>query len=106
MRNGVQIGQDSERTGLSTDAIRFYEKQRLLERASRTEGGFRLFGREDIQRIRFDSFGAFSNWAFLFQKFGNYWSSIVITPRRVLMSATSCSGSSARCAGRSGSFAH
>jgi DNA-binding transcriptional MerR regulator len=53
MRNGVQIGQVSEQTGLSVDAIRFHEKQRLLERAPRTDGGFRLFGREDIERIRF-----------------------------------------------------
>src|SRR5215469_2475636 len=46
-------GQVSEQTGLSVDAIRFYKKQRLLERPPRTEGGFRLFRREDIDRIRF-----------------------------------------------------
>src|SRR5215467_10541276 len=53
MPNGVQIGKVSEQTGLSIDAIRFYEKQRLLDRPPRTEGGFRLFRREDIGRIRF-----------------------------------------------------
>ena len=53
MRNGLQIGKVSEQTGLSVDAIRFYEKQCLLERPPRTEGGFRLFGRADIERIRF-----------------------------------------------------
>jgi MerR family copper efflux transcriptional regulator len=53
MRNGVQIGRVAEQTGLSVDAIRFYEKQRLLDRPPRMEGGFRLFGREDIERIRF-----------------------------------------------------
>jgi DNA-binding transcriptional MerR regulator len=53
MRNGVQIGRVAEETGLSVDAIRFYEKQRLLDRLPRTEGGFRLFGREAIERIRF-----------------------------------------------------
>lgn len=52
-RFGIQIGQLSEQTGLSVDAIRFYEKQRLLERAPRTEGGFRLFNKQDIQRIQF-----------------------------------------------------
>ena len=52
-RSGIQIGQLSEQTGLSVDAIRFYEKQRLLERPLRTEGGFRLFKTQDIQRIRF-----------------------------------------------------
>jgi DNA-binding transcriptional MerR regulator len=49
----MQIGRVSEQTGLSIDAIRFYEKQRLLERPPRTEGGFRQFGEEDIQRILF-----------------------------------------------------
>ena len=49
----MQIGRVSEQTGLSIDAIRFYEKQRLLERAPRTEGGFRQFSDEDIQRILF-----------------------------------------------------
>jgi len=53
VRGGIQIGQVSEQTGLSVDAIRFYEKQRLLERAPRTEGGFRLFNTHDIQRIQF-----------------------------------------------------
>src|SRR5690348_3678007 len=50
-RAGFQIGKVSEQTGLSIDAIRFYEKQRLLDRPPRTEGGFRLFSPEDIERI-------------------------------------------------------
>src|ERR1700739_630385 len=52
-RNGIQIGKVSEQTGLSVDAIRFYEKQRLLDRPPRTEGGFRLFHAQDIGRIQF-----------------------------------------------------
>ena len=52
-RGGVQIGKVSEQTGLSVEAIRFYEKQRLLERPPRTEGGFRLFNTQDIERIQF-----------------------------------------------------
>jgi DNA-binding transcriptional MerR regulator len=50
---GIQIGKVAEQTGLSIDAIRFYEKQRLLERPPRTEGGFRLFDTQDIRRIQF-----------------------------------------------------
>lgn len=49
----MQIGRVAEQTGLSVDAIRFYEKQRLLERAPRTGGGFRLFHPDDVQRILF-----------------------------------------------------
>jgi DNA-binding transcriptional MerR regulator len=53
MRSGIQIGKASEQTGLSADAIRFYERQRLLESPVRTEGGFRLFNSEHIKRILF-----------------------------------------------------
>ena len=53
MRTGIQIGKVSEQTGLSIDAIRFYEKQRLLDRPPRSEGGFRLFNARDIERIQF-----------------------------------------------------
>ena len=53
VRSGIQIGKVSRQTGLSIDAIRFYEKQRLLERPRRSEGGFRLFSAEDVERIRF-----------------------------------------------------
>jgi MerR family mercuric resistance operon transcriptional regulator len=52
-RSGIQIGRVSEQTGLSVDAIRFYEKQRLLDRPPRTEGGFRLFNAQDIGRLQF-----------------------------------------------------
>ena len=39
--------------GLSIDTIRFYEKQGLLRRSPRTEGGFRLFGSNDIETLKF-----------------------------------------------------
>ena len=53
MVQGIQIGQVARETGLTVDAIRFYEKQRLLKPALRTEGGFRLFSRQDLQHIQF-----------------------------------------------------
>jgi MerR family mercuric resistance operon transcriptional regulator len=53
MAHGIQIGQVARETGLTVDAIRFYEKQRLLKPAPRTEGGFRLFSRQDLQHIQF-----------------------------------------------------
>ncbi len=52
-RRGIQIGKAAEQAGLSVDAIRFYEKQRLLDPPPRTGGGFRLFSAADIERIRF-----------------------------------------------------
>ena len=53
MPTGLQIGKVARQTGFSVDAIRFYEKQRLLARPARTEGGFRLFQTKDIQRLEF-----------------------------------------------------
>src|SRR5579884_2217193 len=50
---GIRIGKVSQATGLSIDTIRFYEKRGLLDRPLRSEGGFRLFDAEDIQRMQF-----------------------------------------------------
>ena len=50
---GIQIGRVSAQTGLSADAIRFYEREGLLESVSRTEGGFRLFTARDVQGLEF-----------------------------------------------------
>lgn len=49
----LQIGEVARRTELTVDAIRFYEKRRLLPKAMRTTGHFRLYTAEDIDRIRF-----------------------------------------------------
>ena len=53
MPHGIQIGRVALKTGLTVDAIRFYEKQRLIRTAPRTEGGFRLFSGQDLQHIQF-----------------------------------------------------
>lgn len=49
----AKIGQVAQETGLSIDTIRFYEKQGLLRRSARTEGGLRLFGSQEIQTLKF-----------------------------------------------------
>ena len=53
MSHAARIGQVAQETGLSIDTIRFYEKQGLLRRSPRTEGGFRLFGISDIETLKF-----------------------------------------------------
>jgi DNA-binding transcriptional MerR regulator len=53
MRSGMQIGKVAEQTGLSVDAIRFYERSGLLHEPLRTEGGYRLFQESDVQELRF-----------------------------------------------------
>jgi DNA-binding transcriptional MerR regulator len=49
----LHIGEVARQTGVSVDALRFYEKERLLHRPSRTSGGFRLFSTQDIERVQF-----------------------------------------------------
>jgi DNA-binding transcriptional MerR regulator len=53
VNQAARIGQVAQQTGLSIDTIRFYEKQGLLRRSPRTEGGFRLFGRSEIETLKF-----------------------------------------------------
>ena len=49
----MQIGTVAKKAGLSVDAIRFYERNALLPRASRTAGGFRQYGEGDIETLGF-----------------------------------------------------
>src|SRR5579871_820836 len=53
MPPGVQIGRLARETGLSVDAIRFYEKEGLLREPLRSQGGFRLYAQRDVERLRF-----------------------------------------------------
>jgi MerR family transcriptional regulator, mercuric resistance operon regulatory protein len=50
---GLHIGLVAKRAGVSVDTIRYYEKRNLLPRANRSEGGFRLFAVETIERVQF-----------------------------------------------------
>jgi DNA-binding transcriptional MerR regulator len=49
----MQIGVVAKKVGLSVDAIRFYERNALLPRAARTEGGFRQYVDGDIETLGF-----------------------------------------------------
>ena len=49
----MQIGIVAKKIGLSVDAIRFYERNGLPPRPSRTEGGFRRYGDSDIETLAF-----------------------------------------------------
>src|SRR6202043_3290165 len=51
--NAMQIGIVAKKIGLSVDAIRFYERNALLPRAARTEGGFRQYGESDVETLAF-----------------------------------------------------
>ena len=49
----MHIGRVAKEAGLSVDAIRFYERNSLLRRAPRTEGGFRQYGEDDLETLAF-----------------------------------------------------
>jgi len=49
----LRIGKVAQRTGVSIDAIRFYEKSGLLQRPARTPAGYRLYAEREIADLEF-----------------------------------------------------
>lgn len=49
----MHIGEVAERASMTVDAIRFYERRRLLPKANRTAGRFRLYTENAVERLRF-----------------------------------------------------
>lgn len=47
-----QIGEVADEVGLSLRTIRYYEEIGLVSPSGRTEGGFRLYTDDDIDRLR------------------------------------------------------
>lgn len=51
----MKIGELAKKTGLSIDAIRFYEKSGLIKGAERNESGYRDFNNETVAALEFIS---------------------------------------------------
>ena len=49
----LRIGEVARRSGVSIDTVRYYERRHLLPVPPRTEGGFRLFKPETVERVQF-----------------------------------------------------
>jgi DNA-binding transcriptional MerR regulator len=47
------IGRLAQESGVSLQAVRYYERQGLLAPMARTEGGYRIFQSDTTRRIRF-----------------------------------------------------
>lgn len=47
------IGKVATLAGVSTDTLRYYEKEHLITPASKTDAGYRLYDDEAVRRIRF-----------------------------------------------------
>ncbi|MDF1501239.1 MAG: heavy metal-responsive transcriptional regulator [Anaerolineales bacterium] len=48
-----QIGEASEQTGLTAKTIRYYEEAGLIPPADRKPNGYRIYGDDDLDRLRF-----------------------------------------------------
>lgn len=51
MKKPLTIGQLARRFGISRSTLLYYDKLGLLQPTGRSESGYRLYGREDIQRM-------------------------------------------------------
>ena len=48
-----RIGEIADRTGVSVETLRYYEKRRLLTAPARTEGGYRVYSDSVVQQVKF-----------------------------------------------------
>jgi DNA-binding transcriptional MerR regulator len=53
MATGVFIGELAKRLGVTPKTIRYYESLGLLAAPGRSESGYRVYGDEDAERLRF-----------------------------------------------------
>jgi DNA-binding transcriptional MerR regulator len=49
----LTVSKLAEQAGTSADTVRYYERIGLLAEAERSASGYRLYGDEDIERLRF-----------------------------------------------------
>ncbi|HYO91703.1 MAG TPA: MerR family DNA-binding protein [Pyrinomonadaceae bacterium] len=49
----LKIGDVAKLSGIGIEALRFYEKSGLLEKPARTESGYRMYGRDVLDRLAF-----------------------------------------------------
>jgi DNA-binding transcriptional MerR regulator len=49
----LKIGEVAALAGVSVDAVRYYEKRKIINPAPRSSGNFRLFTSETVERIQF-----------------------------------------------------
>jgi DNA-binding transcriptional MerR regulator len=49
----LKIGDVAKLSGIGIETLRFYEKSGLLERPARTQSGYRMYGRDVLDRLAF-----------------------------------------------------
>ena len=53
MQGELRIGEVANRSGVSVDTVRYYERRSLLPIAPRTASGYRMFSSEAVERVLF-----------------------------------------------------
>lgn len=53
MRQHLTIGELAKAAGVPTSTVRYYERVGLLEPAGRTEGNYRAYGEDALERLQF-----------------------------------------------------
>jgi len=53
MEQPLKIGELAARTGSPVETIRYYEREGLLPAPQRSQGNYRLYGREHVERLQF-----------------------------------------------------
>lgn len=51
--DGMQIGELAERADVNVQTVRYYERRGLLPEPDRKPSGYRVYGEEDVHRLRF-----------------------------------------------------
>jgi MerR family Zn(II)-responsive transcriptional regulator of zntA len=52
------LGKSASAVNVSTDTLRYYEREGLIGPASKSTGGYRLYDRDAVRRVRFISSAA------------------------------------------------
>lgn len=52
-RRGLRVGELAEAVGVAPDTVRYYERAGLLPAPRRTPAGYRAYGTEAVDRLRF-----------------------------------------------------
>lgn len=47
----MRIGELAKRAGVSVQAIRFYERRRLMRTPRRTSAGYRIYNEQDLESV-------------------------------------------------------
>jgi DNA-binding transcriptional MerR regulator len=50
---GLRVAEVAAEVGITGDAVRYYERTGLLPRPPRTAAGYRMYGPETVERLRF-----------------------------------------------------